>query len=129
MNKTVLAVVLLAIVGILVLAFSSTNKTTKAVADSSDLNTENSRHLVLDIKGMYCPSCGPGIAKMYSETDGVVVAKVSRAGEKGEIVYDSTKTSKEQLLNLLEDPYKGTVVVDMPATRNMIEQVRMLNND
>ncbi len=129
MNKTVLALVILAVVGVLVLAFSSTNKTTKATVSSNDLDTENLHHLVLDIKGMYCPACGPGIAKMYSETDGVVIAKVSKASEKGEIVYDSSKISKEQLLNLLKDPYKGTVVVDMLATHDMIEQVRMLEND
>lgn len=129
MNKTVLAVVILAVAGVLVLAFSSIDKTTKAVADSNNLDTESSRHLILNIKGMYCPACGPGIAKMYSETDGVIVAKVSRANERGEIIYDSTKTSKEHLLNLLEDPYKGTIVADMPATQDIIEQVRMLEND
>lgn len=94
-----------------------------------DEDNQDLRHLVLEIKGMYCAACGPGIAKMISESEGVLIAKVSRSNEKAEVIYDSSKVTKEEIVSLLQDPYTGKVLADMKATSDMISQVKGLNND
>lgn len=87
------------------------------------------QHLVLEINGMYCAACGPGIAKMISEADGVLIAKVSRAKERGEVIYDPAQISKEEISGLLHDPYSTKILADMPATSQMVDNVKNLKND
>ena len=92
-------------------------------------SSETLRHAVLNIEGMYCASCGPGLARMFLEMDSVLTAKVSNKKDNGEIIYDASKTTVEHLISMLPEPYKATIVEDMPATKEMIDSVNVLSND
>ncbi len=92
-------------------------------------SSETLRHAILNIEGMYCASCGPGLAKLFLEKEGVLVASVSNKNDKGEIIYDASKTTADHLISMLPEPYKATILEDMPATQEMIESVNKLRND
>jgi len=127
MNKKLIVATLFALSAIFI---SGCTKSTTNSGQITDINSvENLKHLIIKIDGMYCPSCGPGIAKMLSENQGVVLAKVSRSAGQGEVIFDSTRTNTSHLLNMLHDPYRGEVITEMPVSQDMIEAVKALQND
>ena len=119
---------------ILIIGFSNNKATVTGRSIHNDklldnIDMGNLRHLILEVKGFYCSSCGSGVARLFSETEGVLIARVSRSEQRAEIVYDSTKINKESILNILHDPYSGEILADMPASQMMIDSVRALRND
>ncbi|MBI2129059.1 hypothetical protein HYU07_02365 [Candidatus Woesearchaeota archaeon] len=131
MEKTINYSILGLLFVLAVLAGCAKSQTASPVTGHSTetASSGNLRHLVLEIKGMYCASCGPGVAKMISEIDGVVVSRVSNADDKGEFIYDANKVSKEHIVSMLKDTYSGKVLLDMPAPEEMINTVKALKNN
>lgn len=129
MNKKNTALIALLFIVAMIVSGCSGGSTGKMVSDINPQSSHNLRHLTLEIQGMYCASCGPGIAKMLSETNGIIVAKVSHKENKGEVIYDAHITSKESIINVLPEPYSATVITDMAATEEMVNQVKQLQND
>jgi mercuric reductase len=57
----------------------------------------------LDITGMTCDHCASGIEKMLSKNDGVTEAKVSYKNGSCECSFDPSKTSKEAIINTINE--------------------------
>jgi copper chaperone CopZ len=75
----------------------------------------NLRVLTLKIDGMYCPGCTASIEYfLLNNVDGVVNAKMYFPSGKGEIIYDTTKISKEKIVKKInsEFPYKAYIIND-----------------
>jgi len=58
--------------------------------------------LHLDIKGMHCGSCATGIQMVTSEIDGVGKVFVDYDAKNGDFEFDTSKTSKEKILEAIE---------------------------
>ena len=59
--------------------------------------------LELHIEGMHCGSCAVGIQMLTSQMDGVKSAEVSYEGKKGVFEFDSSKVTKEQILQSIAE--------------------------
>lgn len=59
--------------------------------------------LKLDITGMTCDHCATGIEKLLSKNEGVTEAKVSYPSASCECSFDPTKTSKEEIVNTINE--------------------------
>lgn len=57
----------------------------------------------IDITGMTCDHCAEGIEKMLSKNDGVKEAKVSFEKGNCECSFDPSKTSKEEIVNTINE--------------------------
>ena len=57
----------------------------------------------LNITGMTCDHCATGIEKMLSKNDGVNEAKVSYQSGSCECSFDPSKTSKEEIVNTINE--------------------------
>lgn len=57
----------------------------------------------LDITGMTCDHCATGIEKLLSKNEGISEAKVSYPNGSCECSFDPTKTSKEAIVNSIND--------------------------
>lgn len=57
----------------------------------------------LGITGMTCDHCASGIEKMLSKNDGVTEAKVSYKNGSCECSFDPSKTSREEIINTIND--------------------------
>lgn len=57
----------------------------------------------LDITGMTCDHCATGIEKLLSKNDGVTEAKVSYKNGSCECSFDPSKTSKEAIINTINE--------------------------
>ena len=68
----------------------------------------------LNITGMTCDHCATGIEKMLSKNDGVNEAKVSYQSGSCECSFDPSKTSKEEIVNTINETknYKVTSIVE-----------------
>jgi len=63
----------------------------------------NKETIKLDITGMTCDHCATGIKKLLSKNEGVTEAKVSYLNASCECSFDPTKTSKEEIVNTINE--------------------------
>jgi len=63
----------------------------------------NKETIKLDITGMTCDHCATGIEKLLSKNEGVTEAKVSYPNASCECSFDPTKTSKEEIVNSINE--------------------------
>jgi len=90
MKKTVLAIAILAVVGVLVALFAvSGNPTQSAMAAS--------KTVTLDVPGMTCAACPITVKTALTKLDGVQKATVSYEKKEAVVTFDDTKTSIEAL--------------------------------
>ena len=68
----------------------------------------------LDITGMTCDHCATGIEKMLSKNEGVTEANVSFENGSCECSFDPSKTSKEEIVNTINETknYKVKTIVE-----------------
>ncbi|MCH7641465.1 heavy-metal-associated domain-containing protein [Patescibacteria group bacterium] len=52
----------------------------------------------LNIEGMHCGACATGIQMLVSTMDGVKSVFVDYTGKKSTVEFDSTKVTKEQII-------------------------------
>lgn len=96
----------------------ATNDPSSNLPQTADTN--NLRHVVMQIDGMYCAACPYNVESALKDAPGVAnvtVGFVAREIEdgalegRGEVVYDTTKTSPADLIRAIV-PYKGAVLSD-----------------
>jgi copper chaperone CopZ len=117
-KKFLLIIICLVFVG--VIGFRLATHNFRPTATIQTTNTDNLRHLVLKIEGMYCASCPYNVENALKDTPGVVNATVGFIGKeivngtvegRGEVVYDSTKINPDRIIQAIS-PYKGTTLID-----------------
>jgi copper chaperone CopZ len=57
----------------------------------------------MHIEGMHCGSCAIGIQMLTSQMDGVGAVEVSYEGKKGTFEFDSSKTTKDDLVKAIAE--------------------------
>ena len=57
----------------------------------------------MHIEGMHCGSCATGIQMLTSQMDGVGEVFVDYKGKKGTFEFDSSKTSKDDLVKAIAE--------------------------
>jgi len=57
----------------------------------------------MHIEGMHCGSCATGIQMLTSQMDGVKEVFVDYEGKKGSFEFDSSKTTKEDLVKAIAE--------------------------
>ena len=76
-------------------------------------DTSNLRILELGLPGMFCAGCAMGAESALISSNGVVEAKIDLKNKKGNVIYDSTKTSADELVkNAVIQGYDGSVLSD-----------------
>lgn len=71
----------------------------------------NFRQAVLKIDGMFCASCATGAEYALKEKVGVVDASVDYNSESGNVVYDPSKISKDEIIQAVK-PYTAVITED-----------------
>ncbi len=79
----------------------------------------------ISISGLTCVNCSSGIEKFISKKDGVKSAKVSFASNEGEFIINTSKYSKEELINDIEQ--MGYLVQEDSKALEQ-EQLKVLNS-
>ena len=74
---------------------------------------ENTETLSLEISGMTCSGCSSHIEKDMNKTKGVVSSTVNHETGKGEFTIDTTKMTKEKLINAINGVGNYSVVSDI----------------
>ena len=71
----------------------------------------NKETIILDIAGMTCDHCATGIEQLLSKNEGISECKVSYQNGVGECSFDPSKTSKEEIINSINETknYKAQV--------------------
>lgn len=63
----------------------------------------------LQIEGMHCGACAAGIQMLVSQMEGVKSAFVDYEGKKGTVEFDSTKVTKDAIIqNINSIGYKAS---------------------
>ena len=57
----------------------------------------------LKIEGMHCGACATGIQMLVSQIDGVKSVFVDYEGKKGSFEFDSSRTSKEEIIKQIKE--------------------------
>lgn len=121
MNKKLLLIIIPLVVLVSVIGFrlvAKNNQSSNAV--QSAIDTKSLHHLTMKIDGMYCASCPYNVENALKDTPGVVNVTVGFVGKeiingivegRGEVVYDTTKTNPDKMLQAIL-PYKGAIVSD-----------------
>jgi len=78
----------------------------------------NKEIIKLDISGMTCEHCATGIEKLLSKKEGIKEAKVSYAKATCECSFDTTKTSKEEIIDIINGTKNYHVKDEIPANGN-----------
>lgn len=85
-----------------------------AVDSSASTNlqsSENLRRANLKIYGMTCPSCADAVESLIRQNDGIVSVSVDYFQGTGEVVYDPTKVTLEEIVESMK-PYTAAVMKD-----------------
>ena len=88
---------ILAVLVILVSGCTNQNQPSDTV-ENLITNNENLRTVEIALPGMVCSGCVRSAQKAFEGIDGVVKAKVELETKKGTVIYDSSITSKEQII-------------------------------
>lgn len=70
--------------------------------------------LTLQVDGMYCPSCPGAVEHQLESVPGVVDASVSFP-DRGVVLYDAAKVTKEAVAQAVRSPYSAQIIKDEPA--------------
>jgi copper chaperone CopZ len=122
MKNIIIATIILIIAGLI--GFSIVTKSTEQTANKSELGgtkanyletnqSANLRQAVLKIDGMFCVSCATGAEYALKEKVGVIDASVDYDSESGNVVYDPSKISKEEIIQAIK-PYTAVITEDKP---------------
>jgi len=69
---------------------------------------QGEKMIVIDVKGVYCGSCGPAIGFDLRSVLGV--NKVEQEGNVFTVYYDSDVTSKDVIMATIHAPYSGKII-------------------
>lgn len=104
------------LVFVLVVAGCTTNTATSNQV-STPADNENLRIAEIALPGMFCASCAQSSENAFKNMPGVVDASVDIKTKKGEVIYDSSVISKEQLVQEgLIQAYDGKILSDNEYT-------------
>jgi copper chaperone CopZ len=71
----------------------------QATHTTSEAIPRNARRLTLSIEGMFCAGCARSIESSLSAVSGVVRSKVDPQSGSGQVVYDPSQTSKQEIVD------------------------------
>ncbi len=93
---------------------SLSQKTTVQTENTVNPVNKNSNLHVLSLKinGMTCAGCAYRVQSILKSLEGVVEAKVRYPEGTGEVIYDSDKITKEEIVSSVESPYSAEVIKD-----------------
>ena len=122
MKNIIIATIIVIIAGLI--GFSIVTKPTEQTASKSEFGetkanyletnqSANLRQAALKIDGMFCVSCATGAEYALKEKVGVVDASVDYDSESGNVVYDPSKISKEEIIQAIK-PYTAVITEDKP---------------
>lgn len=122
MKNIIIATIIVITAGLI--GFSIVTKLTKQTASKpesaetkanySETNqSANLRQAVLKIDGMFCVSCATGAEYALKEKVGVVDASIDYNSESGNVMYDPSKISKDEIVQAVK-PYTATITEDKP---------------
>lgn len=77
--------------------FFPDNSKEVVVVNQFDIQT-----IELDIDGMYCEACDNHLAYAAQEVDGVLEAKADHKTGKAEVKFDTTKTSRDEIIESID---------------------------
>jgi len=103
------------VLAILVVFVAGCTTQNPAIAPSPPPTTDtaNLRVAEIGLPGMFCKSCAQSSENVFKGMPGVVDAKVDIGEEIGMVIYDSSITSKEQLVqDGLIQAYDGKILND-----------------
>eukprot|EP00794_Sanderia_malayensis_P006913 gene6913-7690_t len=85
-----------------------------------NLNFVDSNTVEISVQGMTCQSCVKNITSTLNEKDGVLSIEVSLEKENAVVKYDAVKTSKEEIVEMINNTgYNAQLKTDFPeATLN-----------
>ncbi|WP_175911521.1 MULTISPECIES: cation-translocating P-type ATPase [unclassified Burkholderia] len=72
---------------------------TSASAPQRDVAAYTGGSAVVDVRGMWCPSCANAVERVLARQPGVLEARVSFAAEAAHVQWDATQTTLEVLLD------------------------------
>ncbi len=78
--------------------FYPDNKKEVVIVNAYDIET-----LQLDVEGMTCEACDSHVAYAAQEVEGVIEARADHQTGKAEVKYDKTKTSKEAIIQSINE--------------------------
>lgn len=89
--------------------------------------SSKSERVSLNISGMHCSSCAAIIERQLKKTPGVTEAHVNFAAEKASVVYDSTTTKVDDLINAIKKSgYRGILTdTEDSKTENIRQQAEI----
>lgn len=119
MKKFIIIIIIIAVAGLI--GFSLiTKQTSKKPELKTKINIiktnqqqQNLRQATMRIDGMWCASCATGAEYALKEKEGVINASVDYDSKIGNIVYNSLKISKDELIQAVK-PYTATITKDIP---------------
>jgi copper chaperone CopZ len=71
----------------------------QATHATSEAIPHNARRLTLSIEGMFCAGCARSIESSLSVVPGVVRSKVDPQSGSGQVVYDPSQISKQEIID------------------------------
>jgi copper chaperone CopZ len=102
----IVALSVLTLTGALGLFMKMPHQAHAAVAASA-VKTER---VLIAVEGMSCTSCASGIKAMLKRTPGVISAEVSFEKREADVEYDSEKTTREKIVEVITKlGYKASV--------------------
>ena len=122
MKNIIVATIIVIIAGLI--GFFIVTKSTDQTANKLELGETkanyletnqiaNLRQAVLKIDGMFCVSCATGAEYALKEKVGVIDASVDYDSESGNVVYDASKISKDEIIQAIK-PYTAVITEDQP---------------
>lgn len=101
----------------------------KSVLIPTTPNTVGSQKVNLSLSGMHCSSCAAIIERSLSKVNGVKEAHVNFAAEKASILYDTSLTKQEELINAVKKAgYKAEVIDQKNSENESLKRKEEINN-
>ena len=72
-------------------------------SNNSQTTVPEEEEVVIQIEGMTCSACATGVAASLRRVEGVIEAEVSIEPPEAHIRYDTSETSAEALLEVIEE--------------------------
>lgn len=92
---------------------SQPNSNVGSNSQTANISKENLRKLTLNIDGMFCVGCSRSIESAVSSMAGVPKADVKLREDSGQVIYDSSKVSKKEIVNhSIFSTYPAEIVSD-----------------
>lgn len=119
MKNIIITTIIIAVAGLIGFSLITKQTTTKSELEVKTNNLEINqqqqeklRQATLKIDGMFCVSCATGAEYALKEKEGVVDASVDYDNEKGSVIYNPQKISKDEIIQAV-NPYTATITEDV----------------